>query len=207
MPLIISMEEGDSFYIDDEVFVIHKIYSDGKCEIRDRNKTTMVGDLKSEEIHPHVWVAAGLLSENAKFLRLIFKAPRTITIGWEPSPPARGLPSEQTLKIEQRALSRGEDLSLTHDDIDRMVYQGAPVMHPRGNVRYNEYWFYVAKGAVTSMGVLGSHEGSPRVVHTDAKDCVFCDGTMKTVMVNKDGSESIIPCRRMRRRELPVCDL
>lgn len=80
MPLVITVEEGEALYIDDERFVIKKIYSDGKCDISAGWETITLGDLKAEEISPEVWVAAGLLSENARFLRLIFKAPRSISI-------------------------------------------------------------------------------------------------------------------------------
>ncbi len=80
MPLVITMEEREEFYIDDERFMVKKIYSDGKCDILAGDKTITIGDLKAEEVSPEVWVAAGLLSENARFLRLIFKAPRSISI-------------------------------------------------------------------------------------------------------------------------------
>lgn len=111
------------------------------------------------------------------------------------------------MKVNKLASSRGKDLGLSNADIERMVHQGAPVTHPRGNVRYMEYWFHVVDKAITSMGVLGDNLGTPLITHTDAIDCIYCDGTMKTVMINDDETETIIPCRRMRRRELPVCDL
>ncbi len=111
------------------------------------------------------------------------------------------------MTVGKQALSRGENFDLTEADIERMVHQGAPVTHPRGNVRYMEYWFHVIRGHTTSMGVLGDNLGTPLITHTDAIDCIYCDGTMKTVMINDDETETIIPCRRMKERELPVCDL
>ncbi len=88
-----------------------------------------------------------------------------------------------------------------------MAERAAPFTHPLGNLRYHEYWFTVIDDEMVAMGLIGDNSDYARVTFEDALDCTYCDGTMRTIMIDdEDGTEEIIACPRMHDRQLGLCD-
>lgn len=111
------------------------------------------------------------------------------------------------LELSSSAIERGKGLGLSVQDIHDMAYRAAGFTHPIGNVRYKSYWFTVLENRVWAMGVIGEGSHGSRVVFIDAVDCTYCDGTMRTIMIDEDGrTEQIIACPRMNNRGLELCD-
>lgn len=81
MPLILSVEEGDVLFVGDVTVRVDTIFGDGRCSVMVGDEEHLIGDNHATEIVPEVLVSAGLLGNNAKFVRLIFNAPRSIGIG------------------------------------------------------------------------------------------------------------------------------
>lgn len=113
-----------------------------------------------------------------------------------------------SLEVTPEAMERGKGLGLSVKNIQDMAFRSAYFTHPRGNRRYEKYWFNVFEDTVYLMGLVGKGPSAPRVVFLDAIDCTYCDGTMRTIMLDVDGEgEQIVACRRMGNRGLPLCDL
>ena len=80
MPLILSVTEGDDIFINDDRLIVEAIYGDGRCDVMLGDQEFEIGDAKSVEVMPEVLVSAGLLANNPRYVRLVFKAPRSIMI-------------------------------------------------------------------------------------------------------------------------------
>lgn len=113
----------------------------------------------------------------------------------------------RSMQVLERARTRGAALGFSEDEISEMARLGALATHPRGNLRYDNYWFVVRDDVVYEMGIFDPTTLEARVVFPEAVSCTLCDGTMRTVRVNdNDGTERIIPCPRMNDRNLPLCN-
>ena len=84
------------------------------------------------------------------------------------------------MRLHSKAQRRGQDFDLNDADLRFMGSRAAPFTHPIGNLRYHEYWFTVMGHQMLAMGVIGENCDYARVSFTDAVDCTFCDGTMRT---------------------------
>jgi len=80
MALVLAVAERDEIFVGDERIDIAKLYEDGSCDIYVQGKAIHVTDQRSIEILPNVLISTGIKSWNKKQCRLVFKAPRTITI-------------------------------------------------------------------------------------------------------------------------------
>ena len=110
------------------------------------------------------------------------------------------------LGVRKRALARGVELGVDGAAIADMAYRGAAYTHPRGNTRFDDYWFCVLDDEVWEMGLINPSMVSSWVIFPEAEACTYCDGAMRVIMVDaEDNSERLVPCRRMNDRSLPLC--
>lgn len=110
------------------------------------------------------------------------------------------------MQLSDRALKRASELGLTREDVLDMVRHSARYQHPVGNIRFMDFWFLIRKGDIDLLGEIGSKSSGVKISFPDAINCTHCWGTMLTVDVQQDGSEILMPCRRMGNRELGLCD-
>ncbi len=80
MALILSLDEGDDLFVDDQRIVINNIRGDGDIDIYVNGKAMQIGDAEMTEVFPSVFISAGLLSNNPSGIRLAIKAPRSMVI-------------------------------------------------------------------------------------------------------------------------------
>ena len=80
MALILSVDEGDDLFVDDQRIVINNIRGDGDVDIYVDGKVMQIGDAEMTEVFPDVFISAGLLTNNPSGIRLAIKAPRRMII-------------------------------------------------------------------------------------------------------------------------------
>ncbi len=82
MPLVLSVAENEPIYVGKDIMQVHEIHGDGRVTLLVLGiGMVQVGDKHAVEVVPGVMISAGLLGNNAKLVRLIFNAPRSIGIG------------------------------------------------------------------------------------------------------------------------------
>lgn len=81
MPLVLSLKEGDDFWISDRQIVVNRIENGSKFDVlvegSDRPKE--ITDAKAREVLPDVFVSAGGFYKY-DMVRVVIEAPRTIEI-------------------------------------------------------------------------------------------------------------------------------
>lgn len=81
MPLVLSLKEGDDFWVNDQQVVIDQIENGSKFAVRvdgsDRPKE--ITDAKAREVLPDVFVSAGGFYKYG-MVRVVIEAPRSIEI-------------------------------------------------------------------------------------------------------------------------------
>lgn len=81
MPLVLSLKEGDDFWVDDQQIVVSKIEHGARfwVTVEGAGKSHEITDTKSREVRPDVFVSAGEFFKYG-MIRVVIEAPRTIEI-------------------------------------------------------------------------------------------------------------------------------
>ena len=81
MPLVLSLKEGDDFWVDDQQVVVRKIESGHRfwVSVSGTDKEHEITDTKAREVHPDVFVSAGGFFKYG-MVRVAIEAPRDIEI-------------------------------------------------------------------------------------------------------------------------------
>ncbi len=80
MALVLGVCVGDEIYAGDDMIVIDELYEDGSLDLTVLGQSFHINDERGIEIIPDVLVSTGVIQWNIKQARLVFKAPRRITI-------------------------------------------------------------------------------------------------------------------------------
>lgn len=85
MPLVLSLKEGQDFYVDQDQIVIDKIVDDSsfKVLVTKTNRKHLISNLQAEEVLPDVFLSAGpQSSRSAEFptARIAIEVPDEIRI-------------------------------------------------------------------------------------------------------------------------------
>lgn len=76
MSLILTVACGNSLFIGHDEVMIKDIHGDGNVRVYAGGQNHILGDTKMTEVFPGVLMAAGLLANNPRRIRLSIKAPR-----------------------------------------------------------------------------------------------------------------------------------
>jgi hypothetical protein len=81
MPLVLSLKEGDDFWVNDQQIVVGKIESGSRFVVSATGTTKEheITDTKAREVHPDVFVSAGGFFKYG-MVRVVIEAPRNIEI-------------------------------------------------------------------------------------------------------------------------------
>ena len=81
MPLVLSLKEGQDFYVGDERFVVEDVYSEMHFRVREvgTGKIFEITDLGATEIMPDVFVSAGERPQ-ALLARVTIEAPPSVLV-------------------------------------------------------------------------------------------------------------------------------
>ena len=81
MPLVLSLKEGQDFYVGDERFVVEDVYSEMHFRVRraGTGKIFEITDLGATEIMPDVFVSAGEKPQ-APLARVNIEAPPSVLV-------------------------------------------------------------------------------------------------------------------------------
>lgn len=85
MPLVLSVRQGDDFYVNDQQFLVKRIYDETSFELlkaSDPNETHQpikITEKQAVEVMPDVFISAGDLFQRG-IVRAVIDAPRDILI-------------------------------------------------------------------------------------------------------------------------------
>jgi hypothetical protein len=81
MPLVLSLKEGDDFWVNDQQIVVGKIESGSQFWVSatGSDKEHEITDAKAREVRPDVFVSAGGFLKYG-MVRVVIEAPRSIEI-------------------------------------------------------------------------------------------------------------------------------
>lgn len=85
MPLVLSLREGDDFYVDDQQFLVNRIYDETSFdlfkagEVDETHHPIAITEKQAVEVLPDVFISAGDLFQRG-IVRAVIDAPRDILI-------------------------------------------------------------------------------------------------------------------------------
>lgn len=81
MPLVLSLKEGDDFWVNDQQIVVTNIDSGTRFWVKasDEERKREITDAKAHEVQPDVFVSAGGFYKYG-MVRVVIEAPRSIEI-------------------------------------------------------------------------------------------------------------------------------